>query len=357
MTKYTKSEKLNIGKETFYRLLETEYGENVREDISKKYGLSASQLSTYLSMFKNNIVEPKPTEEEIQILNNYYQRRMTKNYNRENITIKKDYKLVKELLSSLNDQELKLILDRYDYHYIKKQIEEYLLVKPLDRERLTIILNKLSDMRTNSKNSIREEKINSLNNEKKEYIKTVLNEFLNCNDIYPNYVFNKYNLTMVKFNSWIKLSELPENEDLRRLLNSYYKELKYRELAFVKMIKDLVANNSLDNLNILDFYRMFHMSMNKFKFFVRVAKNRELINNESATMIDNYLFKHTIGSYQYKDLNELKNNLNYNYNGVELTSEYIDEIVRELSIENIPITVSTIIALFQEKNNYKVNKR
>ena len=76
MIKYTREQKLNIGKETFYKLIETEYGENVRDEIAKKYGISASLLSTYLSMFKKNVVEPKPTEEEIQILNNYYQRRM-----------------------------------------------------------------------------------------------------------------------------------------------------------------------------------------------------------------------------------------------------------------------------------------
>lgn len=356
MIKYTREQKLNIGKETFYKLIETEYGENVRDEIAKKYGISASLLSTYLSMFKKNVVEPKPTEEEIQILNNYYQRRMSKNYF-QGSNVKKNYTLVKQLLSALNDQELRIILDRYDYYYIKKQIEEYLLVKPLERERLMAILDKLTKMRLEEKNNNKEEKINKLNQEKKEYIKNILNEFLDSNDIYPNYVFNKYNLTMKKFNSWIKLSELPENEDLRRLVNSYYKEIKYRELAFVKMLNMIVLNNSLDNLNILDFYRMFHMPMNKFRFFMHVAKNRNLIDTQTATLIDSYLYKHNIGSYQYKDLNDLKNNLSYNYNGVELTSEYIDDIVRELSSENIPITVNTIIALFQEKNSPIVNKR
>ena len=62
--RYSIDEKIKIGQETFYRLIETEYGENVKEEMMKKYGIDATKLSTFLNMFKRHIVEPKPTEEE-----------------------------------------------------------------------------------------------------------------------------------------------------------------------------------------------------------------------------------------------------------------------------------------------------
>ena len=45
MARYTLEEKIKIGQETFYRLLETEYGENVRSEMALKYGLNATYIS------------------------------------------------------------------------------------------------------------------------------------------------------------------------------------------------------------------------------------------------------------------------------------------------------------------------
>ena len=56
MAKYTIEERIKIGQETFYRLLETEYGENVRDEMAKKYGVTIGNISTYLNMFKRNII-------------------------------------------------------------------------------------------------------------------------------------------------------------------------------------------------------------------------------------------------------------------------------------------------------------
>ena len=42
--RYSIDEKIKIGQETFYRLIETEYGENVKEEMMKKYGRDATRL-------------------------------------------------------------------------------------------------------------------------------------------------------------------------------------------------------------------------------------------------------------------------------------------------------------------------
>lgn len=355
--KYTIQEKIKIGQETFYRLIETEYGENVKEEMMKKYGLSASRLSTFLNMFKRNIVEPKPTEEEIIILDKYYQKRLARGYANRDKVSRREFPLVKALLNGLTDEELSTLIDRYTLGYIKKTIEEYIVVHPEDEDKLNNLVTKLDNIHENNKEERKIERDSQFNNDKKEIIISVINEFLNGNDVYPNYVFSKNNISAEKFKNWIKVSNLPGNEDVKELLGLYTKELKLREALFVNTLRELVNHIALDDLSTLDFYRKTQMPLNKFRFFMYVARRRKLIDDESLGVLEEYTYKIGMGSYQYSSLEELKNSLNYNYNGVELTPEMINDICLELKNENIPINKSTIICLFQEKNSDKVNKR
>lgn len=340
--RYSIDEKIKIGQETFYRLIETEYGENVKEEMMKKYDIDATKLSTFLNMFKRHIVEPKPTEEELMILDKYYQKRLTRSYANRDKVSRREFPLVKTLLNGLTDEELSTLIDRYTLGYIKKTIEEYIVVHPEDKDKLNNLVTKLDNIHENNK---------------EEIIISVINEFLNGNDVYPNYVFSKNNISAEKFKNWIKVSNLPGYEDVKELLGLYTKELKLREALFVNTLRELVNHIALDDLSTLDFYRKTQMPLNKFRFFMHVARRRKLIDDETLGVLEEYTYKIGMGSYQYSSLEELKNSLNYNYNGVELTPEMINDICLELKNENIPINKSTIICLFQEKNSDKVNKR
>ena len=355
--KYTIQEKIKIGQETFYRLIETEYGENVKEEMMNKYGINASRLSTFLNMFKRNIVEPKPTEEEIIILDKYYQKRLTRGYANRDKVSRREFPLVKALLTGLTDEELSTLIDRYTLGYIKKTIEEYIVVHPEDKDKLNNLVTKLDNIHENNKEERKIERDSQTSTERKETIVSVINEFLNGNDVYPNYVFGKNNVNADKFKNWINVSNLPGNEDIKELLGLYTKELKLRESLFVNTLRELVNRIALDDLSTLDFYRKIQMPINKFRFFEHVARRRKLIDDNVLNILEDYTYKIGMGSYQYNSLEELKNSLNYNYNGVELTPEIIDNLCLELKNENIPINKSTVICLFQEKNSDKVNKR
>lgn len=354
---YTFEERIKIGQETFYRLLETEYGENVRNEMAEKYGLSVGYISTCLNMFKNHVVEPKPSMEELLILEKYYQKRLTKSYaNRENVS-RREFPLVKLLLSELSDEELTNIINRYTLGYIKKTINEYIIVHPEDKDKFNSLVTRLEKIHETNKEERKFERNSQTSTESKETIVSVINEFLNGNDVYPNYVFGKNNIDAEKFKNWIKVSNLPGNEDIKELLGLYTKELKLRESLFVNTLRELVNHIALDDLSTLDFYRKTQMPINKFRFFAHVARRRKLIDDNVLNILEDYTYKIGMGSYQYKSLEELKNSLNYNYNGVELTPEIIDNLCLELKNENIPINKSTVICLFQEKISDKVNKR
>lgn len=354
---YTFEERIKIGQETFYRLLETEYGENVRNEMAEKYGLSVGYISTCLNMFKNHVVEPKPSMEELLILEKYYQKRLTRTYANKDKVSRREFPIVKVLLTDLTDEELSTLINRYTLGYIKKTIDEYIVVHPEDKDKLNSLVTRLEKIHESNKEERKNERDSQTSTERKETIVSVINEFLNGNDVYPNYVFGKNNVSADKFKNWIKFSNLPGNEDIKELLGLYTKELKLREALFVNNLRDLVNHIALDDLSTLDFYRKTQMPINKFRFFVHVARRRKLIDDNILNILEDYTYKIGMGSYQYNSLEELKNNLNYNYNGVELTPEIIDNLCLELKNENIPINKSTVICLFQEKNSDKVNKR
>lgn len=354
---YTFEERIKIGQETFYRLLETEYGENVRNEMAEKYGLSVGYISTCLNMFKNHVVEPKPSMEELLILEKYYQKRLTRTYANKDKVSRREFPIVKVLLTDLTDEELSTLINRYTLGYIKKTIDEYIVVYPEDKDKLNSLVTRLEKIHENTKEERKNERDSQTSTERKETIVSVINEFLNGNDVYPNYVFGKNNVSADKFKNWIKFSNLPGNEDIKELLGLYTKELKLRETLFVNTLRELVNHIALDDLNTLDFYRKTQMPINKFRFFVHVARRRKLIDDNVLNILEDYTYKIGMGSYQYNSLEELKNSLNYNYNGVELTPEIIDNLCLELKNENIPINKSTVICLFQEKNSDKVNKR
>lgn len=354
---YTFEERIKIGQETFYRLLETEYGENVRNEMAEKYGLSVGYISTCLNMFKNHVVEPKPSMEELLILEKYYQKRLTRTYANKDKVSRREFPIVKVLLTDLTDEELSTLINRYTLGYIKKTIDEYLVVHPEDKDKFNSLVTRLEKIHENTKEERKNERDSQTSTERKETIVSVINEFLNGNDVYPNYVFGKNNVSADKFKNWIKFSNLPGNEDIKELLGLYTKELKLRESLFVNTLRELVNHIALDDLSTLDFYRKTQMPINKFRFFVHVAGRRKLIDDNVLNILEDYTYKIGMGSYQYNSLEELKNSLKYNYNGVELTPEIIDNLCLELKNENIPINKSTVICLFQEKNSDKVNKR
>lgn len=357
MKRYTRKEKIKIGQEIFYRLIETEYGENVKEEIMKKYNIGSFQISTFLNMFKKHIVEPKPTEEEIMILDKYYQKRLMKKYQSSPNGLIKEYPLIKLLLSNLNDEELNNVIERYNLSYIKRTVNEYIVTHPNDKEELINILSKLDKINETKKEERKNERDKEFTSVRKEYVVNVINEFLNSNDIYPNYIFSEYNVDKNTFSDWLKLSSLKGNEDLKELLSRYNKELKLREAIFVNGLKNLNNSIVLGDLSLLNFYRSTHMPLNKFKFFMYLARRRGLIDNETFVTLDNYIKRIEFGSYQYNSLEELKDNLNYNYNGVQLSPNMIDQICVELNEEDIPINRNTIISLFQEEINKKLNKK
>lgn len=354
MAKYTIEERIKIGQETFYRLLETEYGENVRDEMAKKYGVTIGNISTYLNMFKINIIEPKPTEEELNILQNYYSKRLQKLYPLKNNGVTKNYSVALSLLKATTEEDYKTIYENYNKYYVKSCIKEYCEKFP-DSE--TLLMAKFEKLLILIQKNQKPENKEITKESSYDRITNLINAYLNSNDYYPNYIFKRYRIDNGDIRNILKKAKEENNEKVLNLIEEYRKTLQKRELDFKKLCLNLYYMIENNQINILDFYRLTHMPINKFKMFIRVANLRHQISGDVYLKIDNFLSKYYLGSHSYETINEAIENLNYNYNGNELDSEMIKTICAELFEQDIPIDRNSIILTFQEKVNQRVNKR
>ena len=354
MAKYTKLEQIKIGQDTFYRLLETEYGESVRDEMAQKHGVTKEKISTYLNMFKRNIVAPKPTEEELNILENYYSKRLEKLYPLKKKGTSKGYAVALSLLKAPTEEDYKMIYENYNIHYVKSCVKEYCEKFPDSETLLMAKFEKLLILR--QKNQEPENK-EATKESPYDRITNLINAYLKSNDHYPNYIFKRYGVDNGYIRNILKKAKDENNENVLNLIEEYRKTLQERELNFKELclnLSDMIENNQI---NILDFYRLTHMPINKFKMFIRVANLRHQISGEICVKLEKFLNKYYLGSYSFETADEATQNINYNYNGEELTPEMIKTICAELFEQDIPIDRNSIILTFQEKINQRVNKR
>lgn len=354
MAKYTKLEQIKIGQDTFYRLLETEYGESVREEMAQKYGVTKDRISTYLNMFKRNIVEPKPTEEELNILENYYSKRLQKLYPLKKNNSTKGYAVALSLLKATTEEDYKIIYENYNIYYVKSCVKEYCEKFP-DSE--TLLMAKFEKLLILRQKNQKPENKEATKESPYDRITNLINAYLKSNDHYPNYIFKRYRVDNRDIREILNKAKNENNEKVLNLIEEYRKTLQERELNFKELclnLSDMIENNQI---NILDFYRLTHMPINKFKMFIRVANLRHQINGETYVKIEKFLDKYYFGSHGFETVDEAIQNINYSYNDEELTPEMIKTICAELFEQDIPIDRNSIVLTFQEKVNQRVNKR
>lgn len=356
----TKQEKRMIGKEVFDRLLETRYDVKVKEEVAQKYGVSATTIYKAFNEYKNAVVEPKPTFAELELLEQYiYERFRERNNNL------KSYKLAEEILKS-NEEGLLALLDKYGISQLISKINMYIKDKPEEKDNIALLneikvnLIKLNQKRVETR---REERISEqknrvyISNEGKNVrykVVNIINDYLTSNDIYPHFIMRTHEVSGSSFRDYLnKFAELNDPE-ITGLVDIYKNELKNREEDFLHLVSEIVYMIENDSINILDFYRKSHMTINKFKTFMTVALVRHVISASTLSIINDFFDKYQFGTLTLRNIEDALN-ISYSYNGVSITENDIREICNKLHNENIPINRYSIILTFEEKVKNRVN--
>lgn len=340
--KYSDEFKIQVGKDLFERLYETRYASGVREEIAKKYNIPVSMANNMLSFYKNRKEEPKPTKEQLEDMKKYSQAKFART------NFPKD---IVEIMLGATDEELKDIVKEYSLYRLNYKIEYRKLRNESERETLELLQKRMEKI-----NQELEQAKDVLNPYELELYDTVFNEYLNGKDYYPNYVFARYNVSKNLFTRWINLIKINNDKQRSELLNNYYKEMKIRELDFSILVHDVYKMIIEEDKNILDFYKMTHMTINKFKSFMMLGEEHNLIPEEEKNTINNFFDLYIVGAYSLANLEEAYK-IVYEYNGINMTKEDIKNICMELVEQEIPVTKNSIILTFEEKINNNVYKK
>ena len=358
---FTIDAKIEIGQYTFNKLLETGYDLTVKDEVAKEYGITVGTVYKYLREYKERVLEPKPTYEELELF-----KKLAKNAT-------KSFEIAEKLLIS-NESELLELIEKYGINTLISKINGYIKSKPDELENINKLeyikerIKVLNEIRNSQRQKERQEEATEkrtqvhsdlLNNEAKNHLSKVvksIKEYLESSDYYPNYIFNKNMKSVRNITTYFKKLETSPEPELRKLINDYYEELEKRGKEFAVLACNIDKFIYENNPNIMEFYRLTHMTINKFKTFLRIAVVRKQLSSYVESSINNYFDKYIIGSYSLPNLEEALK-INYEYNGVIMSDEDIKNICMELAQNNIPINKNTIIYTFEEKVNGKVNKR
>lgn len=340
--KYSEEFKIQVGKELFDRLYETRYASGVREEIAQKYNIPLNMANNMLSFYKNRTEEPKPTEKQLEDMKKFSHAKFSRT------NFPKD---IVNIMLGATDEELKDIIKEYSLYRLNYKIEYRKLRNESEKETLELLQKRLEKI-----NQELEQVKDTLNPYELELFDTVFNEYLNGKDYYPNYVFARYNISKNLFTRWVNLIKLNNDIPRNELLNNYYKEMKIRELDFSILVHDLYKMITEENKNILDFYKMTHMTINKFKSFMNLGLEHHIIPEEEINTINNFFDLYIVGAYSLANLDEAYK-IVYEYNGINMTKEDIKNICMELVEQDIPVTKNSIILTFEEKINNNVYKK
>lgn len=359
---FTVEERIKIGQVAFNKLLETNYDLSVKDEIARKYGIVPATVQKYIREYKERVLEPKPTYEELVLF-----KKLAKNST-------KSFEMAERLLSA-SDEEITKLLSKYGKSLLIFKINDYIKSKPEEKENIAKLeyikerIEVLNEIRLNDRKVARdlkkEEKqskmylnvANGSDNENKlNQIVKGIREYINSEDYYPNYIFQKNGISSRDLSSYLKEIRNSKVPTLNILINTYFEELQKREVAFLELVAEVYKVIEEKSPNILEFYRMTHMSINKFKTFLKVANAHKKINGFTLDFFNNYFDKYIIGSYGLPNLEEALK-INYEYNGVAITPEDIKSICQELYQNKIPINRNSIIYTFEEKVSSKVNNR
>lgn len=342
--KYTEEFEIQVGKETFEELLNSQYSYDIKDNIAKKYNISKNVVSNLLSKYRNRTEEPKPTKEQIELANKYALLSERRGASTPKNMI--------DILLGANDKELEELLQRYSYTNLINKLDYYKVRNQEQTEIVEQIKIRLTNIHEKTKLIYLD---NTIKNELEIFDKA-MNEYLNSKDYYPNYIFVKNNVSKKMFMNWIKI--IKENNDIERtnILNKYYDTMKEREVEFSLLTQELYKLIKTKQPTILDFYKLAHMTINRFKSYMKLGIEHNLIPKEEENTINNFFDLYIVGSYSLSNLEEAYK-INYEYNEVKLTKEEIKNICMELLENDIPITKNSIILTFEEKIKNKMNTK
>lgn len=286
------------GKEAFNLFINNKGDKTSFIFLEKKYGLTYKEIKDLINNYKNRVISPKPTEEELKLYNDIINKKETKKEVTEPTSLEFDKHLIEDLL------HLKFVSD-----LIKYSLDSYYQLEDIIKNINNALNNNLEERNKLKLIKIKE----TLNEEKnKEYIinNKIVKERESSNTINTDIVIKEISIILEKLltsgldkidiyidqssiNNQTFLKNLPLLEEgnnyEKTLYKEYNKALKKHdyeiELYYKEIInnikKGIIEKNIQRKFNQLDYYKLTNLSP---KYFLK--KGLDLVQNNIITEED-----------------------------------------------------------------------
>ncbi len=361
MAKRTKKEELlKRYKESFDLFIKNNGDESVFKYLTKKYDVTRATVLTYIRNYKNNVVDPKPTEDELKEYlrirqEEYRLRHIDKS--KEELVMKNPYLFSKGLLDSIKETKIdKALIEKLLTIFTKEELNDfainsnYTVYKIIEEIRLTLIygdnalieqkrkLQKIAESLEAEKDIINYSKIKRKRENEKgtnytskyvDEVKTILEETLLKG---KETFLENLAKSLITENLFLEyVNRLQRGNEVEKALYTFYNnEIKFTKETLlekthqiIKYLKEGIQKRSYTYFNMSDYFHIINLDLTEFLKLAHEYKGNNLITEEEFELIKNFVY------YYYPKMNVLTKE------EIHATEDLLDEPEKNMIIDQI----------------------
>ncbi len=339
------TEEILIGKEAFDKYINSTVNSVYKNiyaisAVANKYNLSLEKVYEYLTLYYNNKVNPKPTEEEIIKFKLFISRNQTNLGD-----------IVNNVLLADTDDKLKRIINKYDENTLRNTLIVYAFnVLPEEREEKHKIISKrleqIEELLKESKNKNISKKYNE------EDIRKIIEDYLNSEEIYPDMFISKQTSStrILPFKNMI-LSFIKKSESNKALGEKFLNTLNERIAYFLETTDLLYEITKSSKITSLDIEMATGLNLKQFRTYIQkgdfVQKYSMSARQELTKIIDASIVDYDKELSKEEAYNEV-----LSYKNVPMDKDDVDYIYAFLNKYNLNKNLSNIRAAFIKLIDY-----
>lgn len=339
------TEEIKIGKEAFEKYINSSMNvayNNIYAilSVANKYNLSLEKVYEYLTLYYNNKVEPKPSEEEKIKFKLFISRNQT-DLN----------EIVNNVLQADTDEKLKRIMNKYDENTLRNTLIVFAFnVLPEEREEkhktISERLEQIDKIKKESKNNSTTIKYSE------EEIRKIIVEYLNSEEIYPDVFITKQSSSsrILPFKNMV-LTFIKKNEMNKALGEKFLNTLNERIAYFLETTDILFDITKSSKITSLDIEMATGLSLKKFRMYIQkndfIQKYSMSTRSELSKIVDA-----SIVDYDKEISKEEAYNEVLSYKKVPMEKEDVDYIYAFFNMYNINKNLSNLRAAFIKLIDY-----
>lgn len=338
------SKAILIGKKVYEEYLSSNGDVFVYGKYAKNEGLSIETIMTYVYLYRDNPLEPKPTKDEEELYKSLNERF------KDAPPIKNDYihldDLINAIIKAKEDYELNSIITKYEWKTISRAV-----IETLERTPRLLSLEDYNRLKTNYDRMLillEEEKQNRLQDSNKktdDRFAVILDDYFASSVPLPYLICEKYSVTYKHFDEYLVYWGNKSSENHRKY-ERYLKVKNNRVNNFiqgVRIILDMKANRTLTPLDIS---LITGLSLSDFANMVNYKEVVDAFSKKVCYLLYDYANAHK------NDKPFSKNDLlkeSYIYKGKKLSNDDYDSIESYLKLIGMPITYNNVTSIFKKQ--------